>query len=289
MKVPETIDFKASDLIPLFGIRSEENRFLLNRLMMTGMMIGGITGFIAGATGWGRPFYYAFFYALSVETYTLMLALKVVRKRHGETVNVWLLPWHRSMYWLFFFGVAEGALLLLEFINDGYTWWEILTSTSLPDGVAYNNVLSGMLIGVMVAFPSKIILGAVSRFIKLPFPFSELAENIIEKPLEVELKHHAVPREINDLVNETHRYGKIGDHEKEHETALEAVRRCPKSAVAHNNLGCALGNLGRYDEAIEEFREAVRLIEVNRRLGIRMPDPYTEPIENLEKAIRARR
>lgn len=289
MKIPETIDFKASDLIPLFGIRSEENRFLLNRLMMTGMIIGGITGFIAGATGWGRPFYYAFFYALSVETYTLMLALKVVQKRHGETVNVWLLPWHRFIYWLFFFGVAEGALLLLEFINDGYTWWEILTSTSSPDGVAYNNVLSGMIIGVMVAFPSKIILGAASRFIKLPFPFSELAENIIDKPLGVELKHHAVPREINDLVNETHRYGKIGDHEKEHETALEAVRKCPKSAVAHNNLGCALGNLGLYDEAIEEFREAVRLIEVNRRLGIRMPDPYTEPIENLEKAIRARR
>lgn len=121
MKIPETIDFKASDLIPLFGIRSGENRFLLNRLMMTGMIIGGITGFIAGATGWGRPFYYAFFFALSVETYTLMLALKVVQKRHGETVNVWLLPWHRFMYWFFFFGVAEGALLLLEFINDGYT------------------------------------------------------------------------------------------------------------------------------------------------------------------------
>jgi hypothetical protein len=289
MKIPETIEFKPSDLIPLFGIRSAENRFLFTRLMMTGMLIGGITGFIVGATRWGRPLYYAFFYALSVETYTLMLAVKVVQKRHGETVNVWLLPWHRFMYWLFFFGVAEGALLLLEFINDGYTWWEVLTSTSAPDGVAYSNVLSGMLIGVMAAFPSKIVLGAASRFIKLPFPLSELAENVIDKPLEVEIKRHAVPAEINDLVNETHRYGKIGDHEKEYKTALAAVRKCPESAVAHNNLGCALGNLGRYDEAIEAFEEAVRLIEVDRRLGIRMPDPYTEPIENLEKAIRARR
>jgi tetratricopeptide (TPR) repeat protein len=289
MKIPETIEFKPSDLIPLFGIRSAENRFLFTRLMMTGMLIGGITGFIAGATGWGRPLYYAFFYALSVETYTLMLAIKVVQKRHGETVNVWLLPWHRFMYWLFFFGVAEGALLLLVFVNDGYTWWEIVTSTSAPDGVAYSNVLSGMLIGVIAAFPSKIILGAASRFVKLPFPLSELAENVIDKPLEVELKHHAVPGEINDLVNATHRYGKIGDHEKEYETALAAVTKCPKSAVAHNNLGCALGNLGRYDEAIEAFEEAVRLIEVNRRQDIPMPDPYTEPIENLEKAIRARR
>ena len=38
----------------------------------------------------------------------------------------------------------------------------------------------------------------------------------------------------------------------------EAIRLKKDFAPAHNNLGIALGGKGRLDEAIDEFREALR-------------------------------
>jgi tetratricopeptide (TPR) repeat protein len=287
MKLPAESTLKASDLIPMFGIWNKENRSTVNRLMWTGMIIGGLTGLLAGVRGWGRPLHFAFYGALSVETYTLMLALKLVQKRHHQSVDYWALPWHRLAYWVFFFLLAEGATLLLEVLNPGYTWFAVLQSMNSPDGVAFTNPLNVMLIGLIVAFPSKIILGFTSLFIQLPPPASELAENVLDSRLEDPVKaRHAVPREINDLVNATHKHIEADEHARALKAALKAVAICPESAVAHNNLGCALANLGRIEEAIKEFKKAQDLIPHNLKTGIRVPDPYLDPIENLEKAYR---
>jgi tetratricopeptide (TPR) repeat protein len=39
----------------------------------------------------------------------------------------------------------------------------------------------------------------------------------------------------------------------------DAVKKCPSNAHAHANLGFAYGNLGRYTEAVEAYKQAIRL------------------------------
>ena len=58
----------------------------------------------------------------------------------------------------------------------------------------------------------------------------------------------------------------------------EAVNRLPAYAEARNNLGIALGMSGRFDEAIVQFREAIRL----------KPD-FADARRNLDMALASRR
>jgi len=56
------------------------------------------------------------------------------------------------------------------------------------------------------------------------------------------------------------------------------VNRLPHYAEARNNLGIALGMSGRLDEAINQFREALRV----------KPD-FADARRNLEMALASRR
>jgi len=293
MKLPERIDFRFTDLLPLFGIWNEQNRDFINRVLAFGLMIGAFVGGLAGIAAWGRPLYYAFYFGISVEAFMLISAIKVTQKRHHQQTNVWLLPWLKFFYWLLFFLLAEGSIWVLEKINPGNSWFATIKSTSDPNGIAYSNTLNAILIGFIVAFPSKIVLGLLSRFFTIPWPLSEIAEIVMDKPVEPlspasSLETHVVPREISHLLSQSYRLGKSGDHISELSAADEAVRLCPRSAVAHNNRGCALANLGRYDEAIEEFRKAQVLIPENIDSDLAVPDPYPDPVENLQLALRVR-
>jgi tetratricopeptide (TPR) repeat protein len=68
------------------------------------------------------------------------------------------------------------------------------------------------------------------------------------------------------------------------EQLSEAVRICPESAVAHNNLGAALANVRRYDEAEREFRQAIALAESDPYV----PAPYFDAEQNLTRVGLAR-
>jgi tetratricopeptide (TPR) repeat protein len=220
----------------------------------------------------------------------LVAAIKIVQQRHHQEMNVWLLPWLKIFYWLAFFLLSEAAILFLEAINPGNSWFDILQSTSQPEGVAYANTLNAILLGIIVAFPTKIFLLLLARFIVIPKPFSTFAETLLDKPDEWlsparSMHKHAVPPEFVHWANETHRLGQLGDHQGALRAADEAVRICPHSAVAHNNRGCALANLGRYEEAIEEFQRAQDLIKENIAAGVAVPDPYPDPVDNLRNLL----
>lgn len=66
-----------------------------------------------------------------------------------------------------------------------------------------------------------------------------------------------MPTEILEYINKAAECESKGMYAEQLEQLKEAVRIRPDSAVAHNNLGAALANLGRYDEAEKEFRQAV--------------------------------
>lgn len=183
MKIPEKIEFRLLDLLPIFKVWNAKNKNLLQSALALGFICGIVVGYAAGVISWGQPLYYAWYFGISVEAYALMLAIKVVEKRHYGETSFWLMPWVKLSYWFFFFLLVDGAILLLEKANPGASWLAILQSSKLPNGIAYSNTLNAVLIGIIAAFPSKIILQVLSNWLtfELPFPFSELAENTIEE------------------------------------------------------------------------------------------------------------
>ena len=54
-------------------------------------------------------------------------------------------------------------------------------------------------------------------------------------------------------------YGELGRHQEAIEAFRQAIKINPYYAKAHNNLGAAYGRLGRYQEAIEAFRQAIKI------------------------------
>ena len=83
--------------------------------------------------------------------------------------------------------------------------------------------------------------------------------------------------------------GRLGDAVARYE---EALRLKPDYAEAHNNLGNALGSIGRSPEAIAHFEEALRLkpgyAEAHNDLGIALSSVgrIAEAIEQYEEALR---
>ncbi len=87
-------------------------------------------------------------------------------------------------------------------------------------------------------------------------------------------------------------YGQLGSHREAIEAFREALRLKPDDAYVWNNLGVTYGNMGRHREAIESYREALRLKPddadawYNLGLAYGNMDRHREEIEAYREALR---
>jgi tetratricopeptide (TPR) repeat protein len=87
-------------------------------------------------------------------------------------------------------------------------------------------------------------------------------------------------------------YGKLGRSQDAIESFKQAIRIKPDYAEAHNNLGVAYGELGRWQEAIESCKQAIRIkpdfAEAHYILGVAYGklECYQDAIESYKQAIR---
>lgn len=96
-----------------------------------------------------------------------------------------------------------------------------------------------------------------------------------------------VPDHIKPYVDRAKQLENVDSYDEALSVYREALSLYPDIAVLHNNLGCALANLKRYNEAKREFLQAITLTSINRQNGIMVPDSYPqESMQNL-KAIEA--
>ena len=84
---------------------------------------------------------------------------------------------------------------------------------------------------------------------------------------------HSFPtRRSSDLYNLGVAYGKLGRWQDAVEAYKQAIRIKPDFAEAHCNLGVAYGELGRSQDAIESYKQAIRIkpdyAEAHYNLGV---------------------
>lgn len=91
-----------------------------------------------------------------------------------------------------------------------------------------------------------------------------------------------VPDYIKPYVDRAGQYESKEKYDEAITIYREALDRYPNIAALRNNLGCCLANLERYEEAKNEFLQAIALTLINRQKGIVVPDSYPEePQQNL--------
>jgi tetratricopeptide (TPR) repeat protein len=87
-------------------------------------------------------------------------------------------------------------------------------------------------------------------------------------------------------------YNALGRHPQAIEAYRQAIRIRPEYAEAYNNLGVAYNALGRYQEAIEAYRQAIRIrpqyADAYNNLGAAYVDlgRYQEALEACQQAIK---
>ncbi len=87
-------------------------------------------------------------------------------------------------------------------------------------------------------------------------------------------------------------YGELGHYQEAMEEFKQAIRIKPDYAEAHYNLGVTYGELGRHQEAIEAFKQAIRIkpddAEAHYNLGVTYGElgHYQEAMEAYKQAIR---
>jgi len=86
-------------------------------------------------------------------------------------------------------------------------------------------------------------------------------------------------------------YYESGKYEEAIESCKQAIRIDPDDAYAHNNLGLAYAQLGKYEEAIKSYKQAIRidpdLADPHYNLGLAYGESgkYKEAIESYKQAI----
>ena len=87
-------------------------------------------------------------------------------------------------------------------------------------------------------------------------------------------------------------YGELGKYEEAIESYKQAIRINPDFRDAHYNLGTAYGELGKYDEAIKSYKQAIRIdpddawTHHNLGLAYGKSGKYKEAIDAFKQAIR---
>lgn len=95
------------------------------------------------------------------------------------------------------------------------------------------------------------------------------------------------PDYIGPYNDRAQKFEKEGRYNEAIEVYREALARYPNIAGLHNNLGCCLANIEDYQQAENEFQQAIALTQANRQGGVVTPDSYPEePMQNLQ-AVRA--
>ncbi len=100
------------------------------------------------------------------------------------------------------------------------------------------------------------------------------------------------PQDSNTWIQVGYCYGKLGRYQEAIESCKQAIRINPDLAEPHNNLGKAYENLGRYQEAIESFKQAIRInpdyANAYYFLGLAYGKlgRYQDAIESYKQAIR---
>ncbi len=116
----------------------------------------------------------------------------------------------------------------------------------------------------------------------------------------IELKEISKTPIINTLVADSNQaqsflgatYDELGRYLEAIEACKQAIRTNPEDAEAHNNLGNAYDELGRYQEAIEAYKQAIKIkpdfAEAHNSLGYDYGKlgRYQEAIEAFKQAIR---
>ena len=190
MKIPDKIESTLTDLIPVIWIFGREGSYVrtyVNRMLWIGIICGGITGFLgAKSYNWSNTWFYAFFWALSVETYMLFLfGLRFCEICHKDRVSLWLRPWLSITYWLVFTTIGGAAIFLIHKSTGEYSIFEILKSSNEFNGIIYGNIINGIYLGVIVAFVSRLFIlpsdiWSALRTKKWDFFFSYKSENANE-------------------------------------------------------------------------------------------------------------
>jgi len=87
-------------------------------------------------------------------------------------------------------------------------------------------------------------------------------------------------------------YGSLGRYQDAIESYKQAIRIEPDYAVAHYNLGVTYGSLGRYQDAIESYKQAIRIkpdfAEAHCNLGVAygILGRYEDAVEAFKQVIR---
>jgi tetratricopeptide (TPR) repeat protein len=91
-----------------------------------------------------------------------------------------------------------------------------------------------------------------------------------------------VPDAVKPYIDRAQAFEKNDEYDEAIKLYREALARFPDDPVLHNNLGCALANLKRYDDAKHHFEKAIALTEHSRQQNLLVPRGYPEiPKENL--------
>lgn len=93
------------------------------------------------------------------------------------------------------------------------------------------------------------------------------------------MKKFSFPPQIKQYLDKAEEYQSKGLYDKAIIQLRIAIQICPESAVAHNNLGAALANCGKYEEAEKEFQLAIALAQSDKYIHA----PYWDAEQNLIK------
>ncbi len=124
-----------------------------------------------------------------------------------------------------------------------------------------------------------IALGAAVGALCGRFPFAHVLPQVRMRP--------NVPDDVKPYVDRAQAFEKNDEYDEAIKIYQEAISIFPDSPVVHNNLGCALANLERYDDAQHHFERAIVLTKRNRQQNLIVPSSYPEIPEKNLRSLRS--
>jgi superkiller protein 3 len=150
-------------------------------------------------------------------------------------------------------GIAQSNLDALLLLKNRKTAPEVAAQSQAPQSTADSSAAAG----------SEAKADPVTTVLSNPAILAPQMTPGAEKVIQSSLPQDSLESKTADLITEANAYFAQGAVSQARETLQRAVQFNPKSAVAHGNLGVALGTAGDFDGQIAEERKAVELEETN--------------------------